>query len=140
MSLKLRVISDHHKALGRRSSKLFGVTGGRIGRAQDNDWVLPDPDRYVSSHHCKIVFRAGKWILEDTSTNGVFINGSDAPDTWIDITETFDIKCAALKAHASQVGPGEWVEALLREWATRDGKRVGVTYAEAYRRMVLWRQ
>jgi type VI secretion system protein len=81
MSLKLRVISDHHKALGRRSSKLFGVTGGRIGRAQDNDWVLPDPDRYVSSHHCKIVFRAGKWILEDTSTNGVFINGSDAPSS-----------------------------------------------------------
>jgi type VI secretion system protein len=81
MSLKLRIVSDHHKALGKRSSKLFGVTGGRIGRAQDNDWVLPDPDRYVSSHHCKIVFRAGKWILEDTSTNGVFINGSDAPSS-----------------------------------------------------------
>jgi len=70
----------------------------------------------------------------------VFINGSDAPDTWIDITDTFDIKCAALKAHASQVGPGDWVEALLGEWATRDGKRANVTYAEAYRRMILWRQ
>jgi len=79
MALKLRVISDHYKALGKRSSRLFGVTGGRIGRSQDNDWVLPDPDRYVSSHHAKVSFRAGKWILEDTSTNGVFINGSDAP-------------------------------------------------------------
>jgi len=79
MALKLRVISDHYKALGKRSSRLFGVTGGRIGRAQDNDWVLPDPDRYVSSHHCKITYRAGEWILEDTSTNGVFINGSDTP-------------------------------------------------------------
>src|SRR5512138_2583412 len=79
MALKLRVISDHYKALGKRSSRLFGVTGGRIGRAQDNDWVLPDPDRYVSSHHCKISFRAGKWVLEDTSTNGVFVNGSDTP-------------------------------------------------------------
>jgi type VI secretion system protein len=79
MALKLRVISDHYKALGKRSSRLFGVTGGRIGRAQDNDWVLPDPDRYVSSHHCKIAFRAGEWVLEDTSTNGVFINGSDTP-------------------------------------------------------------
>jgi type VI secretion system protein len=79
MALKLRVISDHYKALGKRSSRLFGVTGGRIGRAQDNDWVLPDPDRYVSSHHCKILFRAGEWVLEDTSTNGVFINGSDTP-------------------------------------------------------------
>jgi type VI secretion system protein len=43
MALKLRVISDHYKALGKRSSRLFGVTG------------------------------------EDTSTNGVFINGSDTP-------------------------------------------------------------
>ncbi|MFO7304885.1 MAG: type VI secretion system-associated FHA domain protein TagH [Gammaproteobacteria bacterium] len=79
MALKLRVISDHYKALGKRSSCLFGVTGGRIGRAQDNDWVLPDPDRYVSSYHCKISYRAGEWILEDTSTNGVFVNGSDTP-------------------------------------------------------------
>jgi type VI secretion system protein len=79
MALKLRVISDQYKALGKRSSRLFGVTGGRIGRAQDNDWVLPDPERYVSSHHCKVEFRAGKWMLEDTSTNGVFINGADSP-------------------------------------------------------------
>src|SRR3990170_1704162 len=79
MALKLRVISDHYRALGKRSSRLFGVTGGRIGRAQDNDWVLPDPERYVSSHHCKVEFRAGAWVLEDTSTNGVFINGSDVP-------------------------------------------------------------
>ncbi|MGH8238210.1 MAG: type VI secretion system-associated FHA domain protein TagH, partial [Steroidobacteraceae bacterium] len=79
MALKLRVISDHYKALGKRSSRLFGVTGGKIGRAPDNDWILPDPDRYVSSHHCKVDFRAGQWILEDTSTNGVFINGSDTP-------------------------------------------------------------
>ena len=79
MALKLRVISDHYKALGKRSSQLFGVTGGRIGRSQDNDWVLPDPDRYVSSHHAKVAFRTGKWVLEDTSTNGTFINGSDTP-------------------------------------------------------------
>jgi type VI secretion system protein len=79
MALKLRVISDHYKALGKRSSRLFGVTGGRIGRAADNDWILPDPDRYISSHHCKVDFRAGHWVLEDTSTNGVFINGSDVP-------------------------------------------------------------
>ena len=79
MALKLRIISDHYKALGKRSSRLFGVTGGRIGRAQDNDWILPDPERYISSHHCKVEFRAGAWVLEDTSTNGVFINGSDVP-------------------------------------------------------------
>lgn len=79
MALKLRVISDHYKSLGKRSSQLFGVTGGRIGRASDNDWVLPDPERYVSSHHAKVSFRSGSWVLEDTSTNGIFINGADTP-------------------------------------------------------------
>lgn len=79
MALKLRVISDHYKELGKSSSRLFGVTGGRIGRSPNNDWVLPDPDRYISSHHCKVLFRSGQWILEDTSTNGVFVNGSDVP-------------------------------------------------------------
>ncbi|AMN47528.1 hypothetical protein ACG33_10540 [Steroidobacter denitrificans] len=79
MALKLRVISDHYKVLGKAGSRLFGVTGGRIGRAQDNDWILPDPDRYISGHHCKVSFQAGEWLLEDTSTNGVFINGSDMP-------------------------------------------------------------
>ena len=56
---------------------------------------------------------------------------------WIDIGDTFDVKCAALRAHASQVGGGEWVEGLLRGWGERDGKRVGVRYAEAFRRLVL---
>jgi type VI secretion system protein len=79
MPLKLRIISDQYKQLGKASSQLFGVSGGKIGRAPDNDWVLPDPDRYVSSHHAKVSFRAGSWILEDTSTNGVFVNDNDIP-------------------------------------------------------------
>lgn len=79
MPLKLRVVSDHYKQLGKASTQLFGVHGGNIGRASDNDWVLPDPDRYVSSHHAKVAFRAGNWILEDVSTNGIFVNDSDTP-------------------------------------------------------------
>jgi type VI secretion system protein len=79
VALKLRVISDQYRQLGKRSSRLFGVSGGRIGRSADNDWVLPDPDRYISSHHAKVSYRAGAWILEDTSTNGIFVNGADTP-------------------------------------------------------------
>ncbi|MBC7982540.1 MAG: type VI secretion system-associated FHA domain protein TagH [Candidatus Obscuribacterales bacterium] len=79
MALKLRVISDQYKQLGKDSSRLFGVTGGRIGRAPDNDWVLPDSERYVSSHHATVGFQGGQWILEDISTNGVFLNDSDTP-------------------------------------------------------------
>lgn len=79
MALKLRVISDHYQQLGKQSSRLFGVTGGRIGRSADNDWVLPDPERYISSHHAAVRFDSGRWLLEDTSTNGIFVNGADTP-------------------------------------------------------------
>src|SRR5262245_26769457 len=79
MALKLRIISDHYKQLGKQSARLFGVSGGRIGRASDNDWILPDPERYISSHHAKVSFRAGRWVLEDTSTNGVFVNENNTP-------------------------------------------------------------
>ena len=79
MALKLRVISEQYQQLGKLGSRMFGVTGGRIGRSADNDWVLPDPDRYISSHHAAVRFQAGKWILEDVSTNGVFVNSSETP-------------------------------------------------------------
>jgi len=67
----------------------------------------------------------------------VLIAGAVEPDTWVDIGASLETKCAALRAHVSQVGAGEWVEPLLRGWAERDGRRVGVRHAEAYRRLVL---
>ena len=42
-----------------------------LGRAADNDWVLPDPERLVSSRHCVIQFKDGRFYLTDNSTNGV---------------------------------------------------------------------
>src|SRR6185436_11091571 len=50
------------------------VDGGTIGRLPDNDWVLPDP--YISSHHARIRCKGNTFYIEDTSTNGVFINQS----------------------------------------------------------------
>jgi LmbE family N-acetylglucosaminyl deacetylase len=77
--------------------------------------------------------------LEPHKVREVLLSGATPPDTWIDIGDTLELKCAALKAHVSQVGSGAWVDTLLREWAARAGKRAGIPYAEAYRRMVLAR-
>ena len=52
----------------------FNESGGLIGRNQDCDWILEDPDRYVSSRHVKISFRDDTFYAEDTSTNGTFLN------------------------------------------------------------------
>jgi type VI secretion system protein len=79
MALTLRVTSFHSQALGADSTRVFGAQGGAIGRALDNDWVLPDPDKFVSSHHAIILCRGGAYSLRDTSTNGTFLNGSPQP-------------------------------------------------------------
>jgi len=74
MALKLTILSEQRAPLGSRASIVFGVGGGSIGRAHDNDWVLPDPQRYLSAHHARVRFHDGAFHLLDTSTNGVFIN------------------------------------------------------------------
>src|SRR5437016_675066 len=79
MTLLLRVVSDNQRLLGDRNSVAFSLNGGTIGRSADNDWVLPDPLRYVSAHHARVLFRDGHFYLEDVSTNGVFVNDDEQP-------------------------------------------------------------
>jgi type VI secretion system protein len=79
MALRLRVISDHRHRLGDKHTFVFGVSGGSIGRSAENDWVLPDDMRYVSGRHARIVFHKGRYLLQDTSSNGTFVNDNDRP-------------------------------------------------------------
>jgi type VI secretion system FHA domain protein len=79
MALRLEIISPHRQKLGARGSIVLGVAGGSIGRALDNDWALPDSHRFLSGHHARVHFRAGHYIIEDTSSNGVFINDGTKP-------------------------------------------------------------
>jgi len=77
MALRLKIVSENAAAAGLHPRMTFGVNGGRIGRHDSNDWVLRDPDRYVSGRHAEIEHRGGTWWLRDTSTNGTFINDED---------------------------------------------------------------
>ena len=79
MTIRLRVISGHRRQLSGRDSVEFGPDGGSIGRSADNDWVLPDPHRYVSARHARISYREGHYYLEDLSTNGVYVNDKPEP-------------------------------------------------------------
>jgi type VI secretion system FHA domain protein len=79
MALRLRVVSEHSTRLGAQSTKVFGVHGGTIGRATDNEWILPDPERYLSGKHARVDFRAGAYVLVDTSSNGTYVNGAQVP-------------------------------------------------------------
>ena len=79
MALRLQIVSRHRQSLGERGMKEFGQNGGTIGRSLESDWVLPDGQRFLSSRHASIDFRSGSYYIIDTSTNGVYVNGSDQP-------------------------------------------------------------
>jgi LmbE family N-acetylglucosaminyl deacetylase len=67
----------------------------------------------------------------------VFVSSTVEPNTWIDITDTIDLKIEALRQHASQFPDGWDPEEMLRAWGAENGAVVGVPYAEVYRRIVL---
>lgn len=77
MPLTLKIVSYQRLTPGQEAS--FNINSGRvcIGRSQDNDWTLPDPQRFMSGTHCWVEERNGAWHLTDTSTNGTFLNGSE---------------------------------------------------------------
>ncbi len=50
-----------------------------IGRGQENDIVLPDPDRLISKNHCAIEDQNGNVVVIDFSTNGTFLNYGKVP-------------------------------------------------------------
>jgi type VI secretion system FHA domain protein len=75
MTLKLEIVSGSAAEPSSAASKEFSLQGGTIGRSPDNDWVIADA--YVSGHHARVHFRDGHYYLEDTSTNGVFVQTHD---------------------------------------------------------------
>ena len=79
MALQLEIVSKHRDIVGEDAVRVFSETGGTIGRSLHNDWILPDPDRYISGRHATIDFQGGAYYLADVSTNGVYINGDHEP-------------------------------------------------------------
>jgi type VI secretion system FHA domain protein len=73
--LTLEITGSQSERLGTTRQKTFTAEGGSIGRLPDNYWMLPD--QYVSNRHAMIRYVGGVFYIEDTSTNGVFINSPE---------------------------------------------------------------
>jgi len=79
MPLQLEIVSDHKDILGDDHVRVFRQEGGTIGRSLENDWILPDPERFISGRHATIDFQSGAFYLADVSSNGVFVNDEEEP-------------------------------------------------------------
>ncbi|RZK99503.1 MAG: FHA domain-containing protein, partial [Rubrivivax sp.] len=58
-----------------RLSATFDELGGTIGRADNNQLILPDPERTISRVHAQVAFRNGGFALVDRGSNPVLVNG-----------------------------------------------------------------
>lgn len=79
MPLTIKIVSEHRDLVGDDCVREYYEDGGTIGRSLHNDWILPDPDRYISGRHATIDFRGGMYYLADTSSNGVYMNDEAEP-------------------------------------------------------------
>jgi predicted component of type VI protein secretion system len=79
MPLELKIVSEHADLVGDDAVREYYETGGTIGRSLHNDWILPDPDRFISGRHATIDFKGGIYYLADTSSNGVYVNDEMEP-------------------------------------------------------------
>jgi LmbE family N-acetylglucosaminyl deacetylase len=74
--------------------------------------------------------------LEPHRVRQILVAAAEHPDTWIDISETIDVKLEALKKHESQHDGRRDLQALIRDWAEAAGAEAGLQYAEAFRRIL----
>ena len=113
------------------------------------DEYLNHPDhRAAAQAACEAAFpSAGSRLMfadllaagyEPHDVKRLYVHGTDKSNTWVDITETMDLKIKALQQHASQIDPDE-VGKWMREWAEEEAKDKDMKYAESYRVMTLKR-
>ncbi len=73
--------------------------------------------------------------LEPHNVKRLYMHGTEAVDTWVDISAQIELKLDALRKHVSQLD--EDPVTMVREWAVETGRAKGLEFAEAFRVMVL---
>ena len=122
------------------------ATGNPEAWFYGDEYVNHPDHRAAAQAACEAVFPSAgtRLIFTDLLAAGyephdvrrLYIHGTEKPNTWVDITDTMDLKVQALQQHVSQIDPNE-VGKWMTEWAEEDGKDHGMKYAESFRVMIL---
>lgn len=132
-----------------RQYKPDTVTAGNPEAWFYGDEYVNHPDhRAAAQAACEAVFpSAGSRLMfvdllaagyEPHDVKRLYIHGSEKSNTWVDITDTMDLKIKALQQHLSQINPDE-VGKWMMEWAEQEAKDKDMKYAESYKVMILKR-
>jgi LmbE family N-acetylglucosaminyl deacetylase len=124
------------------------LTGNPEAWFYGDDYLNHPDHRAAARAACEAVFpSAGTRLMftelleagyEPHEVKRLYIHGTEKSNTWVDITETLDLKIKALQQHVSQINPEE-VGKWMTEWAEEEAKDKDMKYAEAYKVMILKR-
>jgi LmbE family N-acetylglucosaminyl deacetylase len=64
--------------------------------------------------------------LEPWTVREVWVSASPTPNHYVDITDTFERKVAALRSHASQISDPDELADRLRGWLSRSAEQAGL--------------
>jgi LmbE family N-acetylglucosaminyl deacetylase len=69
----------------------------------------------------------------------MLLSGTLEPDVWVDVAGSVDTKTAAMLCHRSQLASDAdtWLDEFVKARLEEEGRRAGVRWAEAYRRVRL---
>jgi LmbE family N-acetylglucosaminyl deacetylase len=67
----------------------------------------------------------------------VYFSGTAHANTYVDITDTIELKIQALLSHRSQITESEDIAQYVREIAAQHGEKIGCRYAESFRRLAV---
>ena len=122
------------------------ATGNPEAWFYGDDYINHPDHRAAAQAACEAVFpSAGSRLMfadllaagyEPHDVNRLYIHGHENANTWVDISDTMDLKVKALQQHVSQINPEE-VGNWMTEWAEEEGKEKGMKYAERYKVMIL---
>jgi LmbE family N-acetylglucosaminyl deacetylase len=112
----------------------FVHPAGRISHADHRaagaaaiDAVYPAAENAMAFPH--LVTSEG---LEPHHVSRLYLMWTPEARDLVDISDTLDLKLAALREHASQLRDPERTESFVRAWVAEAGEAVGVAAAEAF--------
>lgn len=71
--------------------------------------------------------------LDPHTVPRLYLFFTDHANAWVDVSDTLEVKLAALHEHASQIREPEQFDERIRSWATEEAARFGVAAVEAFR-------
>lgn len=68
----------------------------------------------------------------------VLLSGTSYPDKWVDISTALEVKISALLCHKTQLRQDpQMLAEVIRQRAEEEGRRLGLSYAESFRQLIL---